>query len=218
MAILKQGLIGTFTGKMGSLVISKWKNRYVGKSRPKASSKPATVLQLDYRSRFALIGQFLRRFQQIIPIGYQDSQVGTTPGNEAMKYNLLHAISGVYPDYKVDFASVKLSEPGYAGEIDGGTDPVLSVLPQAKIKLSWKNPARFNYPHTKDTDIAYAVFYHPEKKMSVYPTRPLRSKLELELDLPGMFLGEVHGWLFFGSADRKLVSHTQYLGKVTVIA
>lgn len=46
MAILQQGSLGVFTGKIGALVIAKWKSKYVGRGAPKKSSKEATVLQL----------------------------------------------------------------------------------------------------------------------------------------------------------------------------
>jgi hypothetical protein len=217
MAILEQGLIGTFTGKMGSLVVSRWKNKYVGKAKPKASSKPGSDIQLDYRSKFTLMGKFLRRFTELIPVGYQNPQVGTTKINDAMSYNLLNSISGVYPNYKVNYANIKLSEPGFKGDIDGVESFVLTALPQSKLKFTWKSPAVFNSKRTQDTDLAYVVFYHADKMITIDPPHPLRSKLELDISLPRMFLGEVHGWVFFGSADRKFVSHTQYLGKVIVI-
>lgn len=217
MAILEQGLIGTFTGKMGSLVISKWKNKYVGKSKPKASSKPASAIQLDYRSKFKLIGKFLRQFRSVISAGYQSSQIGRTNYNESMSYNLLNSISGIYPDYKLNYANVKLSEPGFEGDIDGVVDPVLTALPQRKIKLTWKINIDPDYTATKNTDLTYAVFSHAEKQISIESKRITRDKLTMDVSFPGLFRGEVHGWLFFVSADRKFVSNTQYLGKVMVI-
>lgn len=218
MAILDQGLIGTFKGKMGSLVIAKWKNKYVGKSKPKSSSKARTELQLDQQSKFRLVGKFMSGFSSTISFSYQKLTVGTTAMNEAMRYNLNNSISGVYPNYSLNFANIQLSDPMEKREIDGGISPVITASPQRKIKLTWKIDDPQNYEKTKDTDQVYAFLYHPEKKISFASTHPQRSKLTLDFSVPGIFLGEVHAWLFFVSADRKLVSKTEYLGKVTVVA
>ncbi|QNK64807.1 hypothetical protein H7F33_10145 [Pedobacter sp. PAMC26386] len=218
MAILQQGPLGTFTGKIGSIVISKWKNSYVGKNKAKPSSKAATELQVNQRSKFKIVGKFLRSFSDIVPYSFQNLTKNTTAMNEAMRYNLLNSVGGVSPNYTLNYANVKLSDPKNRTEIDNGFEPVMTALPQAKIKISWKMDEIPNNDETKPTDKAYAFFYHPERKVFVFSTRVQRSKLTLDADLPRIFLGEVHGWIFFISEDRKRVSKTEYLGKVTVIA
>lgn len=217
MATLRQGQLGVFNGKIGALVISKWKDMYVGKSLPKPSSKKPTVSQLDQQIRFKLMIKFMRSFKSEIPFSYQKSPKNKTAMNVAIQYNLGHAITGVYPNYVIDYANVKLSQPYERDtQIDNGLDILATALPGRKIKLTWKPDEFIGNPGTLPTDKAYVFFYHPGKQMFFYPARAERSKLALDISLPPIFVGELHGWVFFLSDDRKLVSDTQYLGKLTV--
>ena len=212
MAILKQGSIGVFTGKIGALVIVKWKDKYVGKSKPKSTSKKATVLLDAQQSKFRTVGKFLRMVQSVVPFSFQKIPKNMTAMNYAMLYNLKHSISGVYPD----FAQVKLSEPAdYTTEIDNGFN-VSGKASGRKIKISWETDELPEYEETKSTDRAYSFIYHPGKKISVNPVPPQRSELGIEVSLPSAFLGKVHVWIFFASEDYKLVSQTLYLGEFNV--
>jgi len=217
MATLRQGQLGVFNGKIGALVITKWKDMYVGKSLPKPSSKKRTDLQLDQQSKVKLMGKFIRAFKSEIPFSYQKPPKNKTAMNVAMQYNLTHAILGVYPNHVLDYASIKLSDP-YESDtrIDNGLDISAVALPGRKIKVTWKPDELINNPGTKLTDKACVYFYHPGKQMFFTPPRPERNKLTLDISLPSIFVGELHGWVFFLSEDRKLVSDTQYLGKLTV--
>ncbi|MET4142520.1 hypothetical protein [Pedobacter sp. UYP1] len=70
MAILQQGSLGVFTGKVGALVISKWKDKYVGKSTPKPSAKKATDLQLSQQAKFRIAGEFMRMFRSEVHFSF----------------------------------------------------------------------------------------------------------------------------------------------------
>jgi len=218
MATLRQGQLGLFNGKIGALVISKWKDMYVGKSLPKPSSKKPSVPQLEQQIRFKLMIKFMRSFKSEIPFSYQKSPKNKTAMNMAIQYNLGNAITGIYPNYVIDYANVKLSQPYERDtQIDNGLDISAIALPGRKVKVTWKTDENLDHPGTKLTDQAYVYFYHPGKQMFFTPSHPERSKLTLDITLPSIFVGELHGWVFFLSEDRKLVSDTQYLGKLTVI-
>lgn len=215
MAILEQGLIGTFTGKMGAIVVAKWKDRYVGKSKPRKSSKPASKTQVIQRAKFRLIGKFIAELADTISIGFKDTR-STTSMNEAMRHNLTHAISGVYPDYKVDYSKISLSDPNGRGKINHAIEPLLVPAAVNRLKFSWKLEEE-PLPDTKPTDIIYLVFYHPVNH--VYITKELvRSSLTSEIRLSRSFLGELHAWIFVASDDRRFATGTEYLGQVVLTA
>ncbi|MBB6502804.1 DUF6266 family protein [Pedobacter cryoconitis] len=216
MAILEQGQLGLFNGKIGALVISKWKNSYVGRGKPKKSTKAPTAGQLDTRSKFALVGKFITRFPKIIAAGYGETKK-TTAMNEAIRYNLEHAVSGIYPNYLLDLPNIMLSKVQVGTWIDAGLDPVMTALPKRGLQLTWKLE---DVPggDTKPTDILYTLYYHPQSQLSMSaPGKIVRSKLTVDTSMPRIFQGEVHGWMFFSSEDGKQASITQYLGKVTIV-
>ncbi|MBB6502712.1 DUF6266 family protein [Pedobacter cryoconitis] len=217
MAILKQGSIGVFTGKIGALVIVKWKDKYVGKSKPKSTSKKATVLLDTQQSKFRIAGKFLRMVKSVVPFSFQKVPKNMTAMNYAMLYNLKHSIKGAYPDFALDFAQVKLSEPAdYTTEIDNGFN-VSGTASGKKIKISWEEDELPESDGTKPTDRAYSFIYHPGKKTFINPLPPQRSELGIEINLPSAFLGKVHLWIFFASEDYKFVSQTRYMGEFSVL-
>lgn len=216
MAILKQGSIGVFTGQIGALVISKWKDVYVGKSKPRSSSKKPTVLLKTQQAKFKMAGKFLRMVQSVVPFSFQKVPKNMTAMNYAMCYNLNNSISGVYPDFTLDYANVKLSQPtDYTTEIDNGYN-VIGTASGKKIRISWEDDDMPEYDETKPTDRAYCFIYHSGKNISIDPIPPQRSELGIEVNLPPGFLGEVHAWIFFASEDYKFVSDTKYLGRFDI--
>ncbi|MBB6500545.1 DUF6266 family protein [Pedobacter cryoconitis] len=216
MAILKQGSIGVFTGKIGALVIVKWKDKYVGKSKPKSVSKKTAVLLDAQQSKFRIAGKFLRMVQSVVHFSFQKVPKKMNAMNYAMLYNLKHSISGMYPDFGMDYARVKLSEPAdYTTEIDNGFN-VSGMASGKKIKISWEADELPEYDGTKPTDRIYSFIYHHGKKIFINPIPPQRSELGLEVNLPSAFDNKVHVWIFFASEDHKFVSQTQYLGEFNV--
>lgn len=215
MAILNQGLIGTFTGKMGSIVIAKWKDSYVGRGKPKKSNKPGTETQLIQRSKFKLIGEFLSPLSDTVLVGFKGTK-NTTSMNEAMRYNLNHAVSGIYPEYTLNYPKLSFSDHKGRGRIGHVVDPVLLPVAGHAIKFSW---ALDNVPegNTKLTDLIYIVCYHPLNDRYRI-NEVVRNTLASEIVLSKSFIGEVHTWIFVASDDKKFATYTQYLGKVTVIA
>ncbi|MDD4439773.1 MAG: DUF6266 family protein, partial [Tissierellia bacterium] len=51
MATIKQGILGAFSGKVGSVVGSSWKGIPVMKSLPPSVANPKTAKQIEQRSR-----------------------------------------------------------------------------------------------------------------------------------------------------------------------
>lgn len=57
MAIIKQGILGGFTGKVAGVVGTSWKGRAVMKGRPQSVSNPKTDAQVEQRAKFSSIAE-----------------------------------------------------------------------------------------------------------------------------------------------------------------
>lgn len=217
MAILKQGSLGIFTGKIGALVISKWKDQYVGKSKPVRSSKKATVPLLSQQSKLKMASKFLRMIRSVVPFSFQKPPKNMTAMNYAMLYNLKHSISGEYPDFAVDYAKVKLSKPAdYMTEIDNGYN-ALATVSGKEVSITWEEDDIPDFEDTNPTDRAYIFIYHPGKNISIDPMPPQRSESGIKVNLQPVFAGEIHIWIFFAADGGEFVSDTKYLGNFTMI-
>lgn len=125
MATYKKGILGVFSGKVGTVVGSSWKGISYMKSLPKASSKAPTALQIDQRLKFALISSFLKPIKSITNIGYGSVTGNVTPANAVASYHLNNAIVGSSPNFQIDYPMVMFSR----GELPGPSVPVMSAAP-----------------------------------------------------------------------------------------
>lgn len=215
MAILDQGLVGIFRGKMGAIVVAKWKDLYVGKSKSKRSTKPASVTQIEQRAKFGLVGKFIKAFPELVQIGFKSTGQKTSM-NQATSYNLSNAVKGAYPNYSLDYSKIALSDSEGRDLIDEAESPVMVAAADQTVKVTWKAfsvPSPLNEP----TDTVYLVLHNPVSYwFSLH--QAIRSSLNFDFRVSRKMVGEVHGWLIFASVNKKYVTGTQYLGKVTVIA
>ena len=211
MGTYKPGIFGPFNGTVGHVVAKKWKGKDVVKNSPEKTNKKASLSQVDQRSRFKLVNDFLGPCSGFIAVGYRAVGKKRIPINVALAYHLENAVTGVYPEYELDYAKVKLS-------LHKAIDPVIrpELLMESKdvLKVIWEMP-RMRSITTKSDDLAYIMCYNSMKRKCLEFQVIRRSDLSATLTIPGPYKGdELHCWIFFVSADGKFTSDTQYLGSV----
>lgn len=214
MATYIPGAMGSFTGKIGNIVITKWKKKLVGRGAPGKATKKPTDPQLLHRTKFSLISQLLSHNRAAINIGYQSANKKFTPVNAALKYHFKKVITGTAPNYHIDYSQFKLTLPYSKNEIGDGLK-VSAILESTRImKIRWLQSLYPNYLTMVD-DLAHLVFYNPERNKSFFVRQGARrDALEITIQLPGRFSKQqIYGYLFFVSANGKLVSATHYLGE-----
>jgi len=216
MGTYKPGVFGPFNGRVGDVVAARWKELNVVKNRPAKSSKPATATQLDQRTRFGLVTGFAGKVADMIAVGFRQVSGSFTPTNLMTKAMMKNAITGIYPDYKLDYSKISMSKDG---NLDQGTKLSVQVLAGQIVQVSWVlDTMPGKVPGV--TDKAYIVLYNSDKHKAIKSWDGLvRGDTPITMYVPGSFVGdEVHCWVFFASAQNKEVSTTTYLGVVTILA
>jgi len=219
MSTVETGQLGKFRGKIGQVVIYKWRGILVGRKSPsKPKEKTGTIEQLDQRKKFGRVGKFLRLFSDQIAIGWSSDRKKETAMNGAVRYHLKHALKGEYPDYGIDMEKVLISRG--RGVIDGGFRPQATAGLQGEVHISWiisNSTSR----RTQSTDRLTVVFLdeniRPGKVLPVYFNQiAQRSDSTATVILPSMCDHHpLHAYMFFSSEDGKLASKSEYLGIVT---
>ncbi len=133
--------------------------------------------------------------------------------NAAVKCNLENAVTGVAPNYLMNYVNVLLSR----GKLAKAFNPEIATATASQLDFSWSaNTGAFI---GAATDKAVFVVYNPAKHdFVVQMGGAIRSALEYELSLPADFAGDtVHAWIAFMSVDEKEVSTSQYVGTVIVM-
>jgi hypothetical protein len=211
MGTYRKGILGSFSGKVGTVVGSSWNGIDYMRSLPRPSSKQPTDLQLIQRAKMGLAAGFLRPISPLVNIGYKSLAIKQTGFNVATAQVIAEGISGVYPDLVIDYPNVLISK----GTLTGAWNPVLSSA-AGNLNIAWQDNSGSGT--AKPTDTLVILVYNEVQSQYVYTLAgDMRSALSDSLDLPADFVGDqVQVWVAFYAADKKSISTSLYAGQVTV--
>jgi hypothetical protein len=211
MGILRNGGNGTFIGKAGSFIGSTWKGISYMKGIPKISNKPKTLKQLEQQAKFATAIKFLGPIKDLLNVGFHGQTQGRASGyNMAVKFVLDNAISGVYPDYVIDYAKVMVAKGGLATPVG----PAVTAE-AGNLVITWSPDIN---PHNGflDDEVT-AVIFDPLNNIFLSGVMGiLRPEGEMTVPVPAAYLGNtVHVYLFF--MGRRKVSNSSYAGSAVIV-
>jgi hypothetical protein len=214
MGIQIWGAFGGFQKKTGALVGHWLKGQNVITAIPHPSQKPPTQAQLDQRAKFKLIVSWLSWINALVKTGFAEARKEKqSPMNAAVAYNYANAITGVSPNFTIDYAKAAYSK----GRLSPAYNPSVSTSVADEITFDWS--ADFNTGFGAATDLATLVAYNPDKNRFVYlSAAAARSALTFTLDMPADFAGDlVYCYISFVSANGKMLSDSTYIGVVTML-
>lgn len=214
MSKIKPGHVGRFNGKIGDVVVSKFRKMIIGRSTPSPSSKLPTAKQKQIRAIFALITTFISKFADFIAIGFPKVEGNLGARNLATKYHIENAVVITPDGYAVDYEKVVLSK----GKLVGVYDVVVTSLPNRELSVVWKMDP-FVDDKNKATDTVAFVAYSPDLGFTIGSTNLAnRSDLEGSMTLMRAFTGKkVHVYMFLAGVDGKNTSPSEYLGEYTIV-
>ncbi|WP_442591913.1 DUF6266 family protein [Pedobacter sp. AW31-3R] len=218
MGTVRNGILGSVSGSVGPVVLCTFRDKEVVKSKPKKSSKPAAQSQIDQRSKFKMVTELMSALAATIEVGYQSSSNASSPMNRAVRYHLDNAVTGVSPNFSMDFAKMRLTSVNAASIFDTEVVAVAGRI----LKMTWgvSEEADETLRALRDTDYAMIMFYGENTKIFMNRNRlAVRGAGEHTVKFHPMFVGDkIHGWMFFLSKDGKTVFRDTYLGEYTLIA
>jgi hypothetical protein len=211
MGTINKGILGGFSGKVGTVIGGTWKGITYMRSIGTIRNLNPTEKQLTQQLKFALAMRFLQPMAGLLNISFHDFAIRMTGINNALSYTLDNAISGVYPSFEIDYAVALVSRGGLPNVLGPAvTSGVGSVL-----TFSWTDNSGVGI--AKATDQAILVAYCPELRQAIYTTAGgLRSDLTGELNLLPFSGLAVETWIGFISESGNLVATSIFTGEVTV--
>jgi hypothetical protein len=213
MAIItKKGLAGKLSGKVGNAVVTTWRGKDILKDAPGRRTKDKKKPKSEQSLRLGLVTNFLSHFREYVKIGFEKKN-GKNPGFQvAVAYNLKYAVTGAYPDFKINYKKVSLS----AGELDMAWGTTLTLLEGNEIRVTWEVPDTSKIKLTGQDKACFILYSEKRNRVSQVSKKTYtRADFEMKADLPTAFKdGTFHCWIFFIGVDGKSVSNTRYLGAV----
>lgn len=212
MGRLKNGPFSGFTGRTGSLVGSRKNGKWIMSAVRATAPGTPSVLQLNQQMKFGMMTGWLSWINSFLKLGYQSYDSEMSPFNAAVRYNLEKAVTGVAPNYTIDYPKVLLSR----GVLAPAYNPVMATTVDAQLDFSWAD--NIGEYTGEDTDLAVFIVYNPSQQLFVKCIGPAtRASGSFDMELPGSFSTQnVHVYMAFLSANKKLVSTSQYLGATVV--
>lgn len=212
MGKINQGILGGFSGKVGNVIGGNWKGIDYMRVKPANVANPQTEGQVDQRTKFSTVLQFLQPLKDFVKVGYKNYAIKMTQFNSAMSYILKNAVTGAYPNFTVDYASALLSRGSLAGVLNGAA----ASSTAGSVEFTWgDNTSESN---ASATDKAMILAYNSTKGEAIFVTDgAARSAGSQSLTVPDDFSGDsVECFIAFISEDGLSVVNSKYVGSVTV--
>ncbi|AXJ01712.1 hypothetical protein CYPRO_2470 [Cyclonatronum proteinivorum] len=221
MATYKRGILGRFTGKVGTVVGTTWRGISVMRAVPSEVRNPRTPKQQAQRERFQLIAKLIRQARPFIQAGFEiRSSDRFTAANAMMSYNIRFGITGDFPAQVLHWPNIRFAMGSLQGPAHSGSSVTLDTE-NGQAVFSWIDNSGQN--NALAGDLAMVLLYHTATDQALFDvSAATRESGTAMLQLPEAFTEDpsgVHAWLAFrrsDDADERISSDSLYLGKLAV--
>jgi len=212
MGKISQGILGGLSGKVGNVIGGNWKGIDYLRIKPSSIANPRTPGQVNQRNKFSASIEFLQPNKDFVNVGYKAFAIKKTAFNSAMSNVLNNAITGIAPDFTVDYSLALLSKGNLSTPLNGSVD----LTTANQVTFNWDDNSTDGNANTTDKSMVLA--YNPSKKESIYILDGAQRSLTTQiLSLPTSYTGDtIELFMAFVSENGKVVSNSIYLGSGTV--
>jgi hypothetical protein len=212
MGTHKQGILGSFSGKVGTVVGSTWRGQWVMRgltTKKRGNSDPS---QLQQQAKFGLMIKFLRPLGSLLSQTYDITPAEMTGINKALSDNIKVAITGVYPAFTVDYSKLSLSK----GILPNAESPAAASTVAGKITFTWTDNSGTGDALT--TDMAFVAVYNDTLNRWIFKQNiAARNAGTYTLDVTAFSGKPVQTYFGFISADGSSVSDSLFTGQVNAL-
>jgi hypothetical protein len=212
MGTIKQGILGGFSGKVGTVIGSSWRGIQVMRGLSTGRKGSPTDAQLQQQAKFAVMIKFLQPLTALLNQTYDRFAVGMSGFNKAFSYNVLNAITGVYPAFAINYPMVLLGR----GDLPNAIAPAAASAAAGKLTFSWTDNSGTGKALATDK-VVVAAFCEVLDHWIYDYSGSGRSTGTYVLDVSAFSGKAVQTWLGFISANGKFVANTLFTGAVNVL-
>ena len=184
MGIIKQGILGGFSGRVGTVVGGSWKSINYMRALATSISNPNTAKQKNQRSKFAMSINFLHSLVPYVRVGYRPYAINKSAYNAAMSYMLQNAFNGFDDELVFDYQRVMVSR-GHLMMVGNATVSLNGDV----LTFTWADNSGSG--DAQATDVAMPLVYNKERRLAVYSTNgATRRDASVQLTMPSEWNGE----------------------------
>jgi hypothetical protein len=211
MGTHKRGILGNFSGKVGTVVGSTWRGIWVMRGLTDAKKGKPNPAQQQQQAKFSLMIKFLQPLSSLVGQTYDTSPAEMTGFNKAFSDNIRNAITGAFPALAIDYSKVILSK----GALPNVSTVAAASTVAGKLAFTWTdNSGGVALP----TDTAFVAAYSADLNRWIFAqqTAP-RNAGTYSLDVTAFSGKAVQTYIGFLSADGQSVSNSLFTGQANVL-
>lgn len=203
MGTIKQGILGGFSGRVGTVVGSNWKSVHYMRALATNISNPRTEKQQCQRTKFSKAISFLSTITPFLRVGYKSYATDQSAFNAAMSYTMKNAMTGCGDALALDYEKILVAH----GNLTVAVDATVTIEGN---KASYKWTDNSNSGNAKTKDAAMLLVYNKDKREAAYSMNAAtRSDAKAELALPASWSSNAMAiYLSFCSEDGKSVTNS----------
>ena len=213
MGKIKQGILGGFSGTVGTVIGGNWKGVDYMRGKAASYSDKQSASQLAHRAKFSLMSKFLAPLSAYLQVTFAKVALKKTGINAAFSYNIANAITGTYPAYEVDYSKLLVAQ----GTLPGALNPEVTSTTAGEIKYTWEDNSTDT--NASATDKATLLVYNPVRNKAVTVVGGnTRTGGSQSITLPANFSGdEVQCFIAFQKETQSTFSNSEYVGGIIVL-
>lgn len=213
MGTIKKGILGGFSGTVGTVVGANWRGMDVIRSRPKSSGSNPTPLQILQRQKFALAVKFQNSLRAMQSRLYGDSSGVKSRVNLAASYLLKEVVTELNGAVVLQMNKVLITK----GDLTGFQNLNAAAVAGEKIEFTWDNNSSQVLANATDL-FCTAVYEEESGEFNVQEGPEQRSAGAASVTLPASWKGkQVHVFAFFQNELQDTACNSVYLGTLTVL-
>lgn len=176
---------------------------------PKPSTNPPTEKQLIQRAKFGMVMHFLSPVSVLLNESYRKINRKKAGMQVAAKQIFAEAITGEYPQLKIDFSRVRLIR----GNLASPHFTLMKATGTAQLNFNWRADMQFN--GSSADELLVLIYCSSVSDFWYTPDlRIRRSEEACSIQIPPAFVGhELQVWLAFRSENHRSYSGSLYMGK-----
>lgn len=211
MGRAKDGMFGSFTGKVGNLVGYYLNGQFIIRSAARERTKKASVKEGFNRNKFAMAQAWFKPIAYVVKVGFKGYGTKTGGYKAAVSYALKNAFVVEQAEQMINPELIRIS----GGDLDFPLHSAMVLEEGNILRFNW-DTATLN---GDDYDQAILLAYDEDRNyIACKETAAFRSTGTdfLPLLQGGDGATTFHVYMGFVAQDRSRQSHSKYLGKIVI--
>ena len=213
MGKLQKGILGGFSGTVGTVVGSNWRGKDIIRSRPKSSGKAPTEAQLLQRLKFKLVIGFVTPLQRIQRQFFAGNSGVKSRMNKAVSYHIREAVEVLNGEPFLMYSKVLITK----GDLADPQNAVVTAAAGGQLNYSWDdNSGQANA--AADDVFCTVVFCEELGTFALYDSSVTRADALAAQSVPGTMTGKpVQVYCYFRNSVGANASNSAYLGETVIL-